>query len=142
MKKTILTAITALSVFLFTGSVIAGDVSSLRGHALADPAKKPAKMKRIDQAGGFERSFKLKPPMVPHEVDKYPVTIKNNGCMKCHSKATHEKEKAPMVGESHFKDRDGKVLPKLSSRRYFCNQCHAPQLDTAPLIANQFEGAK
>ncbi|MCM8854518.1 MAG: nitrate reductase cytochrome c-type subunit [Candidatus Thiodiazotropha sp.] len=92
--------------------------------------------------GGIERSYKLQPPMVPHEVDKYEINLKNNGCMKCHSEATYEKEKAPKVGDSHYEDRDGKVLKTVSSRRYFCNQCHAPQMGADPLVQNNFQGAK
>jgi cytochrome c-type protein NapB len=80
--------------------------------------------------------------MVPHAVDTYTIDLKNNGCMKCHSAATYEKEKAPKVADSHYVDRDGKVLDKLSSRRYFCTQCHVAQEDAKPLVQNTFTGAK
>jgi cytochrome c-type protein NapB len=39
-------------------------------------------------------------------------------------------------------DRDGKVLDMLSSRRYFCTQCHVAQEDAKPLVQNTFTGAK
>jgi cytochrome c-type protein NapB len=82
------------------------------------------------------------PPMVPHAVDKYEVNLKYNGCLKCHSEKTYEREKAPKIGDSHYVSRDGKVLETLSSRRYFCNQCHAPQVDAKPLVENKFVGVK
>ena len=62
--------------------------------------------------------------------------------MNCHSEKTFEQKKAPRVGDSHYLSRDGKVLETLSSRRYFCNQCHATQLNAEPLVENIFQGAK
>jgi len=47
-----------------------------------------------------------------------------------------------MLGESHFLTRDGKKLDHVSSRRYFCTQCHAPQLEANPLVKNEFKGVK
>ncbi|MES9945390.1 MAG: nitrate reductase cytochrome c-type subunit [Candidatus Thiodiazotropha sp.] len=141
MKKIAFLTIAAMTTLFLSGGLLA-DVQSLRGDKLDTMAKKPANMKIVNIKGGIERSYKLQPPMVPHEVDKYTIDIKNNGCMKCHSEATYEKEKAPKVGESHYKDRDGKVLNTISSRRYFCNQCHAPQMGADPLVQNNFQGAK
>ena len=80
--------------------------------------------------------------MVPHAVDTYTIDLKNNGCLKCHSDTTYEKEKAPKIGDSHYVTRDGKVQKTISSRRYFCNQCHVAQEDVQPLVKNQFAGAK
>ncbi|PVV07068.1 MAG: nitrate reductase [gamma proteobacterium symbiont of Ctena orbiculata] len=141
MKKIAFLTIAAMTTLFLSGGLLA-DVQSLRGDKLDTMAKKPANMKIVNIKGGIERSYKLQPPMVPHEVDKYTIDIKNNGCMKCHSEATYEKEKAPKVGESHYKDRDGKVLKTISSRRYFCSQCHAPQMGADPLVQNNFQGAK
>ncbi|MBT3288836.1 MAG: hypothetical protein HN380_15920, partial [Victivallales bacterium] len=47
---------------------------------------------------------------------------------------------APMVSVTHFMDRDGQVLSSVTPRRYFCNQCHVPQLEVKPLVANDFIG--
>ncbi len=140
MKKTMKMMFgTALSLFV-VGSVSAGDVASLRGgHDLAADAKKSKKSKLEKVSGGFERTWAEQPPMVPHEVDKYRISIKNNGCLKCHSAKTYEKEKAPKVGESHFLTREDKMLEKVSSRRWFCSQCHAPQANLDPLVENTFE---
>jgi cytochrome c-type protein NapB len=141
MKKIAQLTIAAVTTLFLSAGLLA-DVQSLRGDKLDSMAKKPANMKIINVKGGIERSFKLQPPMVPHEVDKYTIDLKNNGCMKCHSKATYEKEKAPKVGDSHYEDRNGKILKTISSRRYFCNQCHAPQMGADPLVQNNFQGAK
>ena len=141
MKKSIVILIAVAAMTTTTG-ILAGDVASLRGDDLTKMSADPPRSKLMTVQGGIERSYKEQPPMVPHEVEKYEVNLKVNGCMKCHSPETYEKEKSPMVGESHFLDRDGKKLDHVSSRRYFCNQCHAPQLDGTPLVQNNFQGRK
>ncbi|MCW8923377.1 MAG: nitrate reductase cytochrome c-type subunit [Gammaproteobacteria bacterium] len=124
-------------------AISAESISSLRGdHDLNAGANKAIKSKQTTQKDGFGRSYKQQPPMIPHKIDKDKITLKTNTCMKCHSKATYKKEKAPMVGKSHFMSRDGKELKKVSSRRYFCNQCHAPQNSAKPLVGNNFVGTK
>jgi len=144
MKKILIIAITAVGIMLGSSPAMTKEsISSLRGdHDLNASANKVTKKKQVTQKDGFERSYIEQPPMIPHKIDKDKITLKTNTCMKCHSKKTYKKEKAPMVGESHFLDRDGKELAKVSSRRYFCNQCHAPQLKAAPLVKNDFVGTK
>lgn len=115
------------------------DVASLRGdNALDQGAASIEKKKQAIQSGGFERSWELQPPSVPHSIDKDRISAKENTCLSCHNKTNFEKENAPEVAESHYQDRDGNVLEKISSRRWFCGQCHTPQVDAAPLINNTF----
>ena len=140
MKRTMIALLVSATAVVFAAEAVALD--SLRGADIEKTSAKPVKHKLVEQTGGFERSYKEQPPMVPHEVDKYEVNLKNNGCLKCHSAATYEKEKSPKVGDSHYITRDGKTLEKISSRRYFCNQCHAPQLKGDPLVENVFDGRK
>jgi cytochrome c-type protein NapB len=142
MKKTTVTLMAAAAALAVTTGALAGDVMSLRGDDLTKLSVEPARTKLQTVQGGIERSYKEQPPMVPHEVDKYEVNIKVNGCMKCHGPETYEKEKSPKIGDSHFLDRDGNKLDKVSSRRYFCNQCHAPQIKDNQLVENNFEGRK
>ncbi len=141
MKKSVAIFIAAIVAMFFTTSAVS-DVQSLRGDDLQNMSAKPSKKKIVSVEGGIERSFKEQPPMVPHTVDKYEVNLKVNGCLKCHSEKTYEKEKSPKVGDSHYVDRDGKVLETISSRRYFCDQCHTTQVDAQPLVKNNFTGAK
>ena len=143
MKKNLIK--TLAGVFLI-GTLSAGasaDITSLRGdNALDADANDIVSMKQAKVQGGIERSWKTQPPSIPHDISKDRITLKNNSCMKCHSAANAEKEKAPRVADSHYLDRDGKDLGKLSSRRWFCDQCHTPQVDASPLVNNQFQGAK
>jgi len=115
------------------------DVASLRGgNGLDQSAASIEKKKQAIQSGGFERSWELQPPSIPHSIGKDRISIKENTCLTCHSKVNFEKENAPEVGESHYYDRAGNVLEKISTRRWFCNQCHTPQVDAAPLVNNTF----
>ena len=142
MKKALL--ITIVGAFILLQAPLAysenAKVASLRGSlALDKPAKPIEKKKQLKSGEGIERNWTLQPPSIPHDISKDRITLKGNTCLKCHSKANAEKEKAPPVTESHFVTRDYKVLDKLSSRRYFCNQCHTPQADVKPLVENTFE---
>jgi len=142
MKKTMVTLLVVLVTFVFSGIAVAG-VESLRGDlSLTDLSKKPSKKKQEVVKGGFDRSYLTQPPLIPHKIDKEKINLKVNTCLKCHSAKTYKKRKAPKVGDSHYITRDGKKLNKVSKRRYFCNQCHAPQLNASPLVENTFEGAK
>jgi len=146
MKKSILIPTLGALLLLQAPLAISGDatkVSSLRGNNALDAEAKPiAKKKQLKSGDGIERNWELQPPSIPHDISKDRITLKGNTCMKCHSEANHEKEKAPAVSKSHYVTRDMKVLNKLSSRRYFCNQCHAPQADVDPLVENTFEPNK
>ncbi|MCK5697814.1 MAG: nitrate reductase cytochrome c-type subunit [Gammaproteobacteria bacterium] len=138
-KKVLSIFLLAITAMIF--SSVAFSVESLRGDsALDSDANKPKKHKVATVSGGIERNYKLQPPMIPHKIDKYRISIKNNGCMKCHSEKAYKKEKATRVGESHYIARDGTKLDHLSSRRYFCTQCHVSQTGDSPLVENTYEG--
>ena len=141
MKKALLVTIVGAFILLQAPLVSSEEkVSSLRGDYGLDKPAKPIKKKKQKKSGdGIERNWKLQPPSIPHSVKKDRITLKGNTCLKCHAKANAEKEKAPSVSDSHFVTRDMKVLDKLSPRRYFCRQCHAPQADVKPLVENTFE---
>jgi len=138
-KRAISLLLLAMTAVMF--SLPAMSLESLRGdHALDADANKAGKHKVNSEEGGYERSFELQPPLIPHTVDKYKITLKNNGCMKCHSEKAYKKENTKRVGDSHYLDRDGNTLKTLSSRRYFCTQCHVPQVKSDPLVENTYEG--
>ncbi len=141
MKKVL---IQTLAGVLFLGTLSTGavaDVTSLRGeNSLDSDAMSFDQKKQIKQEGGFDRSWELQPPSIPHDIEKDRISLRGNTCMKCHSAANYEKEKAPKAGDSHFVDRDGNELKKVSPRRWFCNQCHTPQVDASPLVENTFKG--
>lgn len=141
--KAKLTTLT-LSLSLIFGMASSGSlfaVESLRGdEPLTAESAKPDKFRQEVMEGGFDRSYEKQPPLIPHNIEKYHISLRQNGCLKCHSKATAEKENTKPTPKSHFLTRDGKKLDRLSTRRYFCNQCHVPQMNATPLVQNIFEG--
>ena len=140
MKKLIVTVAMMMAMMLALPSMAnTGGVDSLRGERdLEKGAKQFDQKKQLKKSGGFDRNYKLQPPLIPHSIEKDTITLRGNTCMKCHSEKNYKKEKAPKIGESHYKDRDGKMLKKVSARRHFCNQCHVPQVDAKPLVRNDF----
>lgn len=142
MKKTIAILTLSLAAAGLSGAMSAFAVDSLRGAQIEDMSAKPERMKVDVVQGGFDRTYEDQPPLIPHGIDKYEVNLRLNGCLKCHSEATAEKENTKPTPESHYLDRDGKKLDKLSSRRYFCTQCHTVQLKGNPLVENTFEGIR
>jgi cytochrome c-type protein NapB len=121
-----------------------GGLATLRGMPVSaqDMTVTGEGLKAVRDTDPIERNFDDQPPLVSHEVDKYPITLKVNKCMDCHSRENYKKEKATMISKTHFQAADGKVLTNVSSRRYFCVQCHVPQVDAKPLVDNTFQRAK
>lgn len=147
MKKITMTLMAGALAFLLVPPMAgaADAVKSLRGdQALDKESVRPGRARPMEARGGFERTWKEQPPMIPHDVSKDRISLQNNSCLKCHSKDNYKKEDAPLAGKdnSHFTNRDGKVLDNVAQRRWFCNQCHAPQLSADPLVENTFQGRK
>lgn len=88
------------------------------------------------------RDFVQQPPLIPHSIRGYDVTANFNKCMDCHAWARARETGATKVSLTHFRDRDGKELPNISPRRYFCLQCHVSQTDAKPLVENTFRPAQ
>ena len=116
-------------------------VQTLRGKAPIPETNASGiyKMERHDQV--LPRSHAWQPPVIPHNIKGYQITKDVNMCMVCHAAKNAPQTGAIPVAKSHYLDRDGKELPNISARRYFCLQCHAPQFDATPLVDNTFRPA-
>ncbi len=88
------------------------------------------------------RNYPEQPPVIPHSIDGYQLTLNTNRCMDCHKREFTEGSGAPMISVTHFQDRDGQVLSDVTPRRYFCTACHVQQTDVQPLVPNLFQDAK
>lgn len=120
-----------------------GGLNSLRGAAIQAPETESADpFKAMKDSAPIERDYVQQPPLIPHKVDGYNVTMKYNKCMDCHSWTRYKETGATKVSLTHFKTRDGQELSNISPRRYFCQQCHVPQVDAKPLVANKFKPAE
>ncbi len=138
MKKITLAAMAA--TFLLGSSMLAmAEVKSLRGDLPLDAkAKPPHKARVMSKSGGYKRAWKLQPPLIPHKIDKERISLDENSCFRCHAPDTYKAEKAPMISKSHFKDPEHPSDKNFIRRRWFCYQCHVPQVEAKPLVENVF----
>ncbi|HIE35424.1 MAG TPA: nitrate reductase cytochrome c-type subunit; periplasmic nitrate reductase electron transfer subunit [Campylobacterales bacterium] len=104
----------------------------------------------------FERSYENAPPMIPHSVDGLlPITKNNNSCLGCHLPSVAKSVGATPMSKTHFKDFFASTKEELQKfkgaskihqekddiapQRFNCSQCHAPQANVDPLVANRFK---
>ena len=118
----------------------AADVQSLRGAMdIVDPSA-PVDIKKVQpDRDPIPRDYVQQPPLIPHKIDNYKITLKFNKCLTCHSWKNYKRYGATKISQTHFEDRDANVLANVSARRYFCTQCHVPQVDAKPLVENEFK---
>jgi len=92
--------------------------------------------------GGY---FEEMPPVISHQIeDLLPITLAENLCLDCHDDPS-------MIGEeigadeptpiptSHYTDLRNDpdtITEALIGARFDCTQCHVPQTDAEPLVAN------
>lgn len=114
----------------------------------------------------IERAYDNAPPMIPHDVEGLlPISKENNACLGCHMPDVAEAMGATPIPVSHFANfrpetalaADGKITKEgkevdntgdfkmivkksdhLYQGRFNCSQCHAPQANIAPAVANTF----
>lgn len=146
VKRTMEKAVgVALLMLLFVGAgapmlAQAVEVQSLRGSlAPNEPATVPEQKRWNKDGEPLDRAYMQQPPLIPHQIKGYRVNLKSNKCLSCHSWANARNSGAPRISQTHFDDRDGNSLANVSPRRYFCNQCHVPQVNARPLVVNTFE---
>ena len=139
MKK--ITAIVVLLVTVgFNTQAAAEPVSSLRGASDIDQdSAAPAAKKYNKDDQPIARDYVQQPPLIPHKIQGYKVNLKSNKCLSCHSWKNYREAGATKISQTHFEDRDANVLANISARRYFCTQCHVPQVNAEPLVENKFE---
>lgn len=149
MKQALKTTLATLAATMFWSFAAPGFAQEapkpMRGADVAAVDQAPDAKKYLGgKPGGQEkvaRTFTSQPPVIPHAVENFDeITLEENQCLTCHSAANYQKKKAPKIGDSHFRDREGKVLPEASAARHNCVQCHVPQVDAPPLVENDFKG--
>jgi cytochrome c-type protein NapB len=140
MMKKITMILILLATAGFGIQATAETVSSLRGDTdISQDSSAPAAKKYNKDKEPIARDYVQQPPLIPHQINNYRINLKSNKCMSCHSWSNYRKAKATKISQTHFEDRDAHVLANVSARRYFCTQCHVPQVDAKPLVENQFE---
>jgi cytochrome c-type protein NapB len=112
---------------------VTGAADPMGDHAAPPLARPITDDKRV------MRNYPEQPPVIPHSIDNYQLTLKTNRCLDCHRRQFTEGSGAPMISVTHFMDRDGQILGDVTPRRYFCTECHVPQTDARPLVPNTFQ---
>lgn len=88
------------------------------------------------------RAFENSPPLISHDLTgMLPLAETNNACLTCHMPEQAMALGATPMPRSHFFDIDtGKDLKgQLDGKRYFCMQCHVPQVNIPEAIKNTFK---
>ena len=140
-RNLVLALVAALGVGATTAP-LAQTVKSVRGADVSAPEPAPGNFRTLPDGAPIQRDYVQQPPLVPHKVEGYEVSVNFNKCMDCHSWSRYLETKATKVSLTHFKDREGGELSNISPRRYFCLQCHVPQTDAKPLVENTFKRAE
>jgi cytochrome c-type protein NapB len=117
-----------------------GMVDAMRGPVPLDKSTTPPPLVNQENKDMRRtRAFAMQPPTIPHRIDGYQVDKSANRCMFCHARTRIEESRAIPVSPTHYMDRDGTMRGDISPRRYFCTQCHVPQDEVKPLVANRYE---
>lgn len=143
MKATALGgAILAVMLLAFSPVSAQDGVTSLRGATALDEGAGAVDIHRPNTGKQFSRNYRQQPPLVPHKVDKYQVDLKANQCMGCHDWPQNVEQNAPKISETHYMSPKGVRLNKVSASRWFCNQCHVPQVQAKALVPNTFQSSR
>lgn len=112
-----------------------------RGPTPIDKETSPPRLvNQVNDDQRLKRNYSHQPPVIPHRIDGYQVDKNFNKCLDCHAREKSAFSQAIPVSQTHYIDRSGKVLDHISTRRYFCKQCHVAQEPVAPLVGNAFRG--
>ncbi len=116
-------------------------VDAARGQtAITDTTVPPRLGNAINDDQPLPRNYRLQPPIIPHRVDGYQVDKNFNKCLDCHARGRTAVSQAVPVSLTHYLDRSGRQLDRVSTRRYFCQQCHVTQDNVKPIVGNVFRG--
>ena len=116
-------------------------VDPLRGPVpITATTEPPGLGNAVNDDNALQRNYSQQPPVIPHRIDGYQVDKNFNKCLDCHARDKTAVSQAVPVSATHYVDRNGKVLAQISTRRYFCKQCHVSQEPVAPLVGNTFRG--
>ncbi|MBT7409170.1 MAG: nitrate reductase cytochrome c-type subunit [Methylococcales bacterium] len=139
MKKSVWAPTVLMCLATISLQTIAGDVYSLRGSKELNTNSDIPKMKKWQpDRDPITRDYLQQPPLIPHKTEGYAINLRNNKCLNCHSWSNYKESGATKISLTHFKNRAGNELSNVAPRRYFCTQCHVPQVSAKPIAKNTF----
>src|SRR6476659_1137211 len=96
-------------------------VDAMRGPTPITATTEPPSLgNQVNDDNRLPRNYSQQPPIIPHRIDGYQVDKNFNKCLDCHARENTALSQAIPVSASHYRDRSGKVLDNISTRRYFC----------------------
>ncbi|NRB68034.1 MAG: nitrate reductase cytochrome c-type subunit [Vibrio sp.] len=116
-----------------------GGLESLRGVSELEATRPADDFKKYPREQALDSSYVYQPPLIPHNIRGYEVSLNANKCLSCHSWKNAKEMGATKISVTHYVNREDAVLADMSPRRYFCLQCHVPQANAQPLIENDFK---
>ncbi|CTQ51733.1 Diheme cytochrome c NapB [Roseibium album] len=141
MKLPVLVGTSTLAITtVLVGLAIAqssGPVQSLR-HGEIDQSL-PADSVHKQMEGRIARNYRQQPPLIPHSISQYQMDKRTNQCLSCHDWTVAGERSAPTLSMTHYLDREGNQLDTVAGTRWFCNQCHVPQVNAPELVGNDFQ---
>ena len=133
----VLAAVLALAAALAWAQPV---VDAMRGATpIMEKTQPPRLANEVNDDVRQPRNFAQQPPVIPHRVNGYQIDKNFNNCLDCHAHTKTEFSQAVPISLTHFVNRDGQRLGQVSTRRYFCLQCHVPQEAAKPLVGNSFK---
>lgn len=116
-------------------------IDAMRGPVAITATTEPPRLgNQVNDDERLKRNYRYQPPVIPHRIDGYQVDKNFNKCLDCHARDKTAFSQAVPVSPTHYADRSGKVLDHISTRRYFCKQCHVAQENVPQLVGNGFRG--
>ena len=115
-----------------------GGVQSLRGATELEQTRPAETLKKFTREQALKSEYVYQPPLIPHNIRGYEVSLNANKCLSCHSWKNAKEMGATKISVTHYVNRQDTVLADMSPRRYFCLQCHVPQANSKPLVGNDF----
>ncbi|HUG60327.1 MAG TPA: nitrate reductase cytochrome c-type subunit [Methylomirabilota bacterium] len=139
MVRPLLAAATVFAAVLAVPAALSQDVPQLSGERspMGEIPAPPAPKWVVDDVRKM-RAYPEQPPVIPHSIEGYQLSVNANRCLSCHKREYTEGSGAPMISVTHYMNREGQTLADVSPRRYFCTACHVPQADLDPLVPNTF----
>lgn len=116
-----------------------GGMASLRGETPLQDTRPADALKKYPREQALQSDYVYQPPLIPHNIRGYEVSLNANKCLSCHSWKNASEMGATKISVTHFVNREDAVLADMSPRRYFCLQCHVPQASANPLVQNDFQ---
>jgi cytochrome c-type protein NapB len=145
LKIALVTALSAAGVAWAGQEIIIDDQLGLSPVSVFDtptPAVFEHRNLPPKESGILPRFWDGAPPQTPHHMEKYlPINAKANKCLECHEEpekiGKKVRGKPTPMSETHYNKVDDELV--VSSKRYVCTLCHAPQAEVNTLVGNTFK---